>query len=171
MNRTFFLLAAMFLMNCNSSPQLNKPTEKKIKASINTLMDNWHKDAANANLDNYIGAMDSASIYIGTDATENWSREAFEAFCKPYFDKKTTWDFTPIERNVYLNQTMQTAWFDELLNTQMGICRGSGTLELRDGQWKIKHYVLSMAIPNDKSSEVIKTKKAFDEDFLKHYDN
>jgi hypothetical protein len=31
-----------------------------------------------------------------------------------------------------------------LLNTQMKICRGSGVLVKIDGEWKIKHYVLSM---------------------------
>jgi hypothetical protein len=50
------------------------------------------------------------------------------------------------------------AWFDELLNTQMKICRGSGVLVLIDGKWRIKHYVLSMTIPNDKTDEVIKIK-------------
>jgi hypothetical protein len=32
---------------------------------------------------------------------------------------------------------MQTAWFDELLDTQMKICRGSGILVKENKQWKI----------------------------------
>jgi hypothetical protein len=43
-----------------------------------------------------------------------------------------------------LTKQEKTAWFDELLNTQMKICRGSGVLVKKIGQeWKIKQYVLS----------------------------
>ena len=52
----------------------------------------------------------------------------------------------------------KTAWFDELLDTQMKICRGSGVLVFVNNQWKIKHYVLSMTFPNDNTDEVIKIK-------------
>jgi hypothetical protein len=31
----------------------------------------------------------------------------------------------------------------------MKICRGSGLVKI-DGKWKIKHYVLSMTVPNEK---------------------
>jgi hypothetical protein len=37
----------------------------------------------------------------------------------------------------------------------MKICRGSGVLEKVNGEWKIKHYVLSMTIPNDDINAVI----------------
>jgi hypothetical protein len=40
----------------------------------------------------------------------------------------------------------------------MKICRGSGILVKVKNDWKIKHYVLSMTIPNNNSDEVIKTK-------------
>jgi hypothetical protein len=49
--------------------------------------------------------------------------------------------------------TGKTAWFDELLNTQMKICRGSGVLVKIGQEWKIKQYVLSMTIPNDNSTK------------------
>jgi hypothetical protein len=55
-------------------------------------------------------------------------------------------NFTVLERHIILIN--QRKWFDELLNTQMKICRGSGVLVKIDGKWKIKHYVLSMTIPN-----------------------
>lgn len=40
----------------------------------------------------------------------------------------------------------------------MKICRGSGVLVKENGKWKIKHYVLSMTIPNDNAEEIIKIK-------------
>ena len=61
----------------------------------------------------------------------------------------------------------KTAWFDELLNTQMKICRGSGVLVRINNDWKIKHYVLSMTIPNDNSNEVISIKSAIEDKIIK----
>jgi hypothetical protein len=58
------------------------------------------------------------------------------------------------------------AWFDELLNTQMKICRGSGVLVFINGKWKIKHYVLSMTIPNDNVDEVVKIKAPIEDDLI-----
>ena len=87
-------------------------------------------------------------------------------FSKPYFDKGKAWNFTSLERNVFFSTDGKTAWFDELLNTQMKLCRGSGVLVNRNGQWKIKHYVLSMTIPNEKSSETISLKSSIEDTII-----
>ena len=44
----------------------------------------------------------------------------------------------------------------------MKLCRGSGVLKKIDGQWKIAHYVLSIAVPNEHVGELIKLKKQKD---------
>ncbi len=51
----------------------------------------------------------------------------------------------------------------------MGTCRGSGVLEKKENSWKIKHYVLSVAIPNDDVQAVILAKKKSDALFLKQF--
>jgi hypothetical protein len=51
----------------------------------------------------------------------------------------------------------------------MGTCRGSGVLEKKEDSWKIKQYVLSVAIPNDDIQAVIDIKKKNDAVFLKRY--
>jgi SnoaL-like domain len=132
--------------------------QTKEKIEVITLLNNWHKAAAEAKFEPYFDAMAEESIFIGTDATENWNKKQFMAFSKPYFDKGKAWSFSTLERNVYFSKDKKTAWFDELLNTQMKICRGSGLLIKEGKHWKIKHYVLSMTIPNDNSNEVIKIK-------------
>ena len=136
------------------------------KDTITKVLDNWHLAAANANFNKYMSAMTSDAIYIGTDATENWTKPQFEAFAKPYFDKGKAWSFTALERHIYLSKDQKTAWFDELLNTQMKICRGSGVLIKVGKSWKIQHYVLSMTIPNENSSEVIKVKTALEDQLI-----
>ncbi|WP_445714655.1 nuclear transport factor 2 family protein [Flavobacterium sp.] len=136
------------------------------KTEINNILDNWHKAAAEANYENYFGAMANESIFIGTDATENWNKKEFQAFAKPYFDKGKAWNFKAIERNIYFSSDGKTVWFDELLNTQIKICRGSGVLVFENGQWKIKHYVLSMTIPNENVDEVVKIKSVIEDKII-----
>lgn len=137
-------------------------TAQDQKAQINTLLDSWHNDASNADFKNYFDKIADDGIYIGTDATENWTKKEFEVWAKPYFDKGKAWNFTALQRNIYLSPDKKMAWFDELLDTQMKICRGSGILEFKNGKWKIKHYVLSMTIPNDDVDEVIKAKETIE---------
>lgn len=141
-------------------------SQTQSKEPINKMLDAWHQAAATANFNAYFDAMADDAIFIGTDATENWNKKAFMAYAKPHFDKGKAWNFTALERNIYFSADGKTAWFDELLNTQMKICRGSGVLVKVNNQWKIKHYVLSMTIPNDNSNEVIKIKAPIEDALL-----
>lgn len=153
--KKIILLIFVFGITSCKSVKIDLHTEKN---KIHLILDNWHKAAATANYERYFGAMSEESIFIGTDATENWNKKAFQAFAKPYFDKGKAWNFNAIERNIYFSEDYKIVWFDELLNTQMKICRGSGVLVLENGDWKIKHYVLSMTIPNENTNEVVKIK-------------
>lgn len=152
-------LLFLFLISINIAHSQHKEITKEI---INKKLDNWHKAAANADFKSYFNVMSDDAIYIGTDATENWNKKQFEAFAKPYFDRGKAWNFTALQRNIYFSEDGKMAWFDELLNTQMKICRGSGVLVKEKNVWKIKHYVLSMTIPNENSDEVVKIKSALE---------
>lgn len=143
----FFILFPFLVTNVNA--------QENLKTQINMILNGWHKAAAEANFKTYFDALTEDAVFIGTDATEYWSKPAFEAYAKPYFDKGKAWGFTALERHVFFSEDKKTAWFDELLDTQMKICRGSGVLVFVNNQWKIKHYVLSMSIPNDNTDEVI----------------
>lgn len=158
MKKTIFLLFVV-LVSCKST----KDTVVSDKDQIDIVLDSWHKAAAEANYEAYFGFMAEDAVFIGTDATENWNKTAFQAYAKPHFDKGKAWSFTALERHIYFDETGKTAWFDELLNTQMKICRGSGVLVKTGKQWKIKQYVLSMTIPNDNSGEVIKAKATLED--------
>jgi hypothetical protein len=133
------------------------------KTKINTLLDSWHKAAADAKFETYFDLMSDNAIFIGTDAAENWNKTEFMAYAKPHFDKGKAWSFTSLERHIYFSKDKKTAWFDELLSTQMKICRGSGVVIKTKKGWKISHYVLSMTIPNDISSEIIKVKASIED--------
>ena len=166
---TLFFALIFILVACNSVKETSKLDNKEIKNNVHTVLNDWHLAASEANFENYFSKMDSISVFIGTDATENWNKEQFKAYSKPHFDKGKAWNFTTLERNIYVNNSGNFVWFDELLNTQMGTCRGSGVLEKKDNSWKIKHYVLSIAIPNEDVNAVIEAKKKNDALFLKSY--
>ncbi len=136
------------------------------KKKINEVLDSWHLAAANADFDAYFGKMTKDGVFLGTDAMENWQNEAFRTFSKPYFDQGKAWSFTAVQRNIYLNESGTFAWFDELLDTQMKICRGSGVLKKVNGQWKIAHYVLSIAVPNENVDELVQIKEKRDNELL-----
>ncbi len=136
--------------------------QEAAEAEINQTIDAWHLAAADANFEAYFNLLTDDAVFIGTDATEVWNKQAFMEFSKPYFDKGKAWNFTSIQRNVHLDATGVFAWFDELLATWMKLCRGSGVLKKVDGKWKIAHYVLSIAIPNDDVQAVIELKKEND---------
>jgi len=158
----------ILLLLCFTSFVVAQNTDKE-KATIHALLDAWHQAAAKAQFDDYFNAMADESIFIGTDATENWDKEEFIAFAKPYFDKGKAWSFTPLERHIFVSKDGKTAWFDELLNTQMKICRGSGVLVKEGKAWKIKHYVLSMTVPNDQVDAAIKIKAPIEDALIDGY--
>ncbi|WP_312768411.1 nuclear transport factor 2 family protein [Epilithonimonas sp.] len=128
------------------------------KKNINKLLDDFNIFAANADFDKYFDCFAEESTFIGTDATEVWNKQEFKDWAKPFFDKKTTWNFKSLKRNIYFSKDGNYAWFDEILDTQMKICRGSGVLEKISGKWKVKQYVLSVTVPNEVVDEVTKIK-------------
>ncbi len=133
------------------------------KDEINNALDGWHQAAAEANAKKYFDAMTADAIFVGTDALENWNKKDFEAFARPFFDKGKAWDFKPLKRHIYISKDKKTAWFDELLDTWMKVCRGSGVMVKVGNEWKIQHYVLSMTIPNDNTDAVIKIKSPIED--------
>jgi ketosteroid isomerase-like protein len=155
-----FLLNLTVLFSCFILAAQNVDHKK----SAHLLLDQWHEAAAQADFDTYFSLMTSDAVFIGTDATENWQLADFKAFSKPYFDQGKAWSFSAIERNVYLTDSI--IYFDELLDTQMGICRGSGVIKMEDGNWKIAHYVLSIAVPNDQVSTLTQLKKGWDQKYI-----
>jgi hypothetical protein len=128
---------------------------EKEKIEISKMLDGFNIAAAKADFNAYFNYYADESTFIGTDATEVWDKKEFMIWAKPHFDKKKTWNFTSLKRNIYFSKDGKLAWFDELLDTQMKICRGSGVVEKINGAWKVKQYVLSMTIPNDVSDKVV----------------
>ena len=165
--RIGLLIFIAVFSSCENKPSnINDLKQASEKEAINTLLDAWHKSASEAKYDAYFNAMSNTSVFLGTDASENWKNNDFKVFSKPFFDLGKAWDFKPVKRNIYISPEGNFAWFDELLDTWMGVSRGSGVLSKTEGVWKIEHYVLSVTIPNENITEVIALNKEKDSIFL-----
>ena len=118
---------------------------------IEALADSWHAAAARADSAVFFGALAEGAVYIGTDPGEHWTKEEFLAFAAPYFAAGEAWSFTARERHVFYDPDQPlVAYWDELLDTWMGPCRGTAVVKRQaDGSWKIAHYTLSVAVANE----------------------
>jgi hypothetical protein len=132
---------------------------KTASLTVNKLLDNWHISAAKSDEKDFFQLMSDSCIYKGTDKTERWTKTEFHSFCKPFFDKGKTWDFKPLERNIRFDDNLQTAWFDERLDTWMGECKATGILKKENGIWKLWLYDLSVTIDNNKINSFINLSK------------
>lgn len=136
------------------------------KKQIASMLDSFNSAAAKADFNSYFNYFTENATFLGTDATEHWDKQAFMVWSKPFFDKKRTWNFTSIDRHIYFSSNDDIAWFDELLNTQMKICRGSGVVIFQNNQWRVLQYVLSMTIPNSQADSITKIKAAIEDPLI-----
>jgi hypothetical protein len=153
MKHLSLLFLVLILFSCS------KISEEQLTKNLNTEIDNWHKNAADANFESYFNFIAKQGVFIGTDKTERWTKKEFSEFSKPYFDKGKAWSFTPKERTIRLNKTNTIAWFDEVLDTWMGDCRSTGVVSYNGTEWKLEHYQLSVTIDNDLMPEFLSISK------------
>lgn len=126
------------------------------QAEVAAVLDGLHRAAAEADFDAYFGLYAREAVFLGTDATERWTRAEFEAYARPYFEAGRGWSYEPVERHVRIAEGGETAWFDERLrNASLGETRGSGVLVREDGAWKVAHYNLTIPVPNEIAAEVV----------------
>ncbi len=149
-----FLAAAFLFLSLGLSVAARAETDALLTRQVNAFVDEWHDDAANARMA-YFDKIAEDGVYIGTDRTELWKRDAFKAWARKYFDRKSAWSFKATRRNVYASADKSLIWFDELLDTpNMGPCMASGVIRKTAKGFEIVHYQLSMAVPNEVAKQV-----------------
>ena len=132
----------------------NQQNSDNLKKQLDEMLTKWHHAAAVADAKTYFGYLADDAVYMGTDATEYWTKAEFQKWAEPWFKRKSAWTIYATKRNIYLSKDKTYAWFDETLVAGFGPARGSGILiKTKDG-WKIQHYDLSMTIPNEVSKQV-----------------
>ncbi|MBH1959217.1 MAG: nuclear transport factor 2 family protein [Flavobacteriia bacterium] len=160
------ILLLVFTFSVSISAQNKGFYENVQKKNVGKVLDDLNLFAATADYKNYFDLYAEESTFIGTDATEVWNKKEFMVWAKPFFDKGKAWNFTSLKRNITFSKDGTYAWFDEILDTQMKICRGSGVLEKIGGKWKIRQYVLSTTVPNGVIDEVVKIKAPIEDGMI-----
>ncbi|MFT5357273.1 MAG: ketosteroid isomerase-like protein [Polyangiales bacterium] len=124
--------------------------------AVASVLDRMHLAAGEADEETYFGCYSEDSIFMGTDATERWTKAEFQAYAHPFFARGSAWAFRAVRREIIFSETNALAWFDEDLETNaLGPARGSGVLRRdADGRWLVVHYNLALTIPNERFSEV-----------------
>jgi hypothetical protein len=156
-----FTLAALLTVACAPPAPPPASTDAEFRTRVNAFVDEWHQDAAHAR-PAYFDKIAADGIYIGTDKTERWTREAFREWARPQFARPVAWAFTPLHRNVSFTPDRQIVWFDEQVQSSMGILQATGVIRPTSSGFEIVHYQLSIAVPNEVIPEVTGTIKAFE---------
>ncbi|MFZ6745874.1 nuclear transport factor 2 family protein [Undibacterium sp. JH2W] len=133
-----------------------------VASKVAQFIDEWHDDAAHARLQ-YFDKMAKDGIYIGTDKTERWSRDEFKIWARRFFERPSAWAFTSFNRHINMSDDRQWIWFDEQLQTQMGICQATGVIRQTAQGFEIKHYQLSLTVPNELTDYLAAGVKKLDE--------
>jgi len=143
---------------------LSQAKSESNEQAIIQVLDSFHQAAANAQIQRYFSLMTEDSVFLGTDATERWTKAEFKRYVAPHFNRGNGWLYTPQKRNVSIINNGQVAFFDELLmSASYGLCRGTGILVKTKQGWKISQYNLSVPLPNDIAKGLVQQIKQFQE--------
>lgn len=148
----------------SSSPTMPSPNHaSEAVAEIEAVLDAWHLAAAEGDGPAYFGAFTEGAVFLGTDKTERWTVEEFQAELGHHFDGESAWTYHSTERHVSVGPQGKTAWLDERLsNAKYGEVRGSGVLERTPDGWRIAQYVMSFPVPNELAPDLVARIAALD---------
>lgn len=122
--------------------------------AVHRALDAWHGAAAEGDVDGYFARLAEDAVFLGTDATERWTRDEFLDYTRAVHAKSGgMWAIEPFDRHVVVEG--DHAWIDEgLRHVNYSDWRGTGVLR-RDGQdWTIVHYSMTFTIPNGVTRQV-----------------
>jgi len=157
------LLACCLFLTMFAGPMRAQaaPADAALARAVNAFVDGWHDDAAHARM-RYFDKMAPDAIFIGTDRSELWRRDAFLAWGRKYFEGRSkAWEYHATRRKVYASNDGKTVWFDELLDNDKGAhFMASGVLVRTADGFLVEHYQLSVAVPNEVEPQVIDLARA-----------
>jgi len=153
--RSLARLAGVAFLIALASPVTPLAGQDHARDEVSAVLDALHEAASEADFDRYFSLYAGEAVFLGTDATERWTREEFMDYTRARFDTGTGWTYHMLERHIAIAPGGGAAWFDERLeNANLGETRGSGVLVMEDGAWKIAQYNLTIPIPNEMAREV-----------------
>lgn len=125
------------------------------KSAINTLLDDFHQAAADADRERYLSHFTADGVFMGTDDWERWPLPEFSVYVSERFAGGVGWTYVPVQRFVTMGPKGASAWFDEIVvSRRWGRFRGTGVLLKANNSWKIAHYSLTALVPNERFEDV-----------------
>jgi hypothetical protein len=124
--------------------------------TVARVLDDFHDAAAHADEDRYFAHFAPDAVFLGTDATERWDVVAFRAYAHPHFANGKGWTYRAVARHLSAESSGGAIWFDELLESRIGPCRGTGVLLRSGGTFLIAQYNLTLTIPNERVDDLRK---------------
>lgn len=112
--RCVLLFLPAYLAGCGAATP--GPADPTVRRDIDAVLDGWHAAAAASDEEAYFALMTPDAIFLGTDATERWTREELRAYAHPHFAARNGWVMRSVRRDVYAQGDV--AWFDEDLDTE-----------------------------------------------------
>lgn len=149
----FLLLSAFLLLSCRPSERFLLPSSDL--TAITHTLDEWHAAASLGDSSGFFSRMTPDAVYIGTDATERWTRTSMGKDLGKHFDGKKAWHFIASNRHYAATGNPNVIHIDENLQTWMGPCRGSGLVRKINGKWYISLYNLANTVPNAHIKEYV----------------
>ena len=151
--RTLNLLYALCVLSTMFA--LPATAENSPQDAINTLLDDFHEAAADADEERYLGHFSADGVFMGTDDWERWPLPAFREYVSERFSGGTGWTYVPEERYITVGPAGVSAWFDEIMvSERWGRFRGTGVLVREGEEWKLAHYSLTALVPNERFADV-----------------
>lgn len=136
---------------------VTSPVAAGDRTDVDAVLDAFHLAASEADEERYFSLLAPDAVFLGTDASERWTRDEFRKWAHPHFASGKGWTFVPRTRFVTLARAGDVAWFDEVVdNAKYGECRGSGVLQKSAAGWKIEQYNLTIPVPNELASDLVR---------------
>lgn len=153
------MMACVMLGGCATMTQSDRAFDQSLKKMrIDMVMDTWHVAAANGSFGAYFDRMSDNAVFLGTDASERWTKPEFMEYAREPFSDGHGWIYHPRDRFVAFSDDGKTAWIDEVLDHEKyGVLRGTGVLVFDGEYWKIAQYSLTFLVPNEKAELVIES--------------
>lgn len=144
------------LAGCAGTQSRHSFSDDFEKVNVNGVLTSWHLAADQGLYEFYFSRMTDDAVFLGTDASERWTKEEFMGYAREPFSDGNGWTYTQLESHIAFDADGNTAWADEILkNEKYGILRGTSVLRKVNDRWKIAHYSLTFLVPNEKAGQVV----------------
>lgn len=149
-------ISAILLTGCSGTQTRHSFSDDMEKVVINGVLTSWHVAADQGLYEFYFDQMTDDAVFLGTDASERWTKDEFMSYAREPFSDGNGWTYTQVESHIAFNDARDTAWADEILeNEKYGTLRGTSVLRKVNDRWKIAHYSLTFLVPNGKAGRIV----------------